>query len=671
MNTVKVKCNDCQHEFDAEEAWLGMTLPCPNCKSPTVVEKIQADMPQLKIVEEGAAETAPESDAPQLKIVEEGECERAPASDTPTAFQILADLKDDELKKLHTLSHYLTGYAVVLILLAVLAAIGVFLPPLLGSSPVPWKFVAIPFLLCIIAAVYRKCRGEIAKKFCIYGSFFVIIAAVISFIVRMICIPDDISGSGIAGIGVGIVVFSYIIKAGKHTLLFGKHAIADKQIKAAYECRKQGEAWTEDKCPPAKCLPEKVDDILSILAFISLAFIFIAAFVNTIDTAAEKKSKDENDTRISAVQLTSPVPDPVPMSATIPAQAPTPAPAPIPAPKSIDEQLEEATNLLLSSNSTDQSRGFQTILQLAQQGNSKAQAACGNCYLKGIGVAKNHAEAIRLLTLSANQGESQGQASLGECYLTGTGVAVNHAEAVKLLTLAANQGNPLGQAVLGVCYLNGFGVAVNHAEAIRLLTLSTNQGNPWGQVYLGDCYLTGTGVAINHAEAVRLFTLSANQGDSWGQARLGDCYLNGIGVAINHAEAVRLFTLSANQGNPLGQVGLGNCYLKGFGVAKNHAEAVRLFTLSANQGDSWGQVRLGECYLFGAGVAINLKEAVRLFTLSANQGNVLGQAYLGECYLKGTGVAKNYPEAIKWLQLAAKQGDQLAQKTLRSLGQTW
>ena len=84
MNTVKVKCNNCQHEFDADEAWLGMTLPCPKCQSPTTVKIFQAD-------------------APLLKIVDEGECEKSPVSDTPTAFQILADLKDDELKKLHTL----------------------------------------------------------------------------------------------------------------------------------------------------------------------------------------------------------------------------------------------------------------------------------------------------------------------------------------------------------------------------------------------------------------------------------------------------------------------------------------------------------------------------------------------------------------------------------------
>ena len=684
MNTVKVKCNNCQHEFDADEAWLGMTLPCPKCQSPTTVKIFQAD-------------------APLLKIVDEGECEKSPVSDTPTAFQILADLKDDELKKLHTLSHYLTGYAVILILLAVFAAICIFLPPLLNNAPVHWEFVAIPFSLCIIAAVYRKCRSEIAGKFCVYGGYFIITTAVVNFFVQMICMPDNITVSSCAGLGIGIVIFSYIIKAGKSPLLFGKNAIADKQIKAAYECRKQGEAWTEDKCPPAKCLPGKVDDILSILAFISLALIFVAALVNTVNTIADKKSKGKNDTRTSAVQLTSPVPDPVPTAAAVP----SPTPAPIPAPKSIDEQLEEATNLLLSSNSTDRSRGFQTILQLAQQSNSKAQVTCGNCYLKGIGVtqnhteavkwyrraadqgnplgqaclgecylkgtgvAKNHAEAVRLFTLSANQGDSWGQARLGECYLTGTGVAVNPAEAIRLLTLSANQGNSLGQACLGGCYLNGVGVAVNHAEAIRLLTLSANQGNPLGQALLGVCYLNGFGVAVNHTEAVRLLTLAANQGDPMSQVLFGNCYFMGTGVAQNHTEAVKWYRRAADQGNPWGQAYLGLCYLKGTGVAKNHAEAVRLFTLSANQGDSWGQARLGECYLSGTGVAINHTEAVRLFTLSANQGNLLGQAYLGECYLKGIGVAKNYTKAIKWLQLAAKQGDQPAQKTLRSLGQTW
>ena len=355
MNTVKVKCNNCQHEFDADEAWLGMTLPCPKCQSPTTVKIFQAD-------------------APLLKIVDEGECEKSPVSDTPTAFQILADLKDDELKKLHTLSHYLTGYAVILILLAVFAAICIFLPPLLNNAPVHWEFVAIPFSLCIIAAVYRKCRSEIAGKFCVYGGYFIITTAVVNFFVQMICMPDNIQVSSCAGLGIGIVIFSYIIKAGKSPLLFGKNAIADNQIKTAYECRKQGEIWTEDKCPPAKRLSEKVDRILSILAFISLALIFVAALVNTVNTIADKKSKDEKDTRTSAVQPTPPSHAPVQKVAMSQEPTVTPAPAPAPSSQNIDSQVEDAAKLLFSSNSTDQARGYQTILRFAQRGNSTAQA---------------------------------------------------------------------------------------------------------------------------------------------------------------------------------------------------------------------------------------------------------------------------------------------------------
>ena len=495
MNTVKVKCNNCQHEFDADEAWLGMTLPCPKCKSPTTVKIFQAD-------------------APLLKIVDEGECEKSPVSDTPTAFQILADLKDDELKKLHTLSHYLTGYAVILILLAVFAAICIFLPP------VHWEFVAIPFSLCIIAAVYRKCRSEIAGKFCVYGGYFIITTAVVNFFVQMICMPDNIQVSSCAGLGIGIVIFSYIIKAGKSPLLFGKNAIADKQIKTAYECRKQGEIWTEDKCPPAKRLSEKVDRILSILAFISLALIFVAALVNTVNTIADKKSKDEKDTRTSAVQPTPLSHAPVQKVAMSQEPTVTPAPAPAPSSQNIDSQVEDATKLLFSSNSTDQARGYQTILRFAQRGNSTAQACLGGCYLNGRGVAVNHTEAIRLLTLSANQGNSWAQAYLGGCYLNGRGVAVNHTEAIRLLTLSANQGNSLGQAWLGGCYLNGRGVAVNHTEAVRLFTLSANQGDAWGQAYLGDCYFRGLGVAVNHTEAIKLLQLAAKQGLLYAQQYL-------------------------------------------------------------------------------------------------------------------------------------------------------
>ena len=67
---------------------------------------------------------------------------------------------------------------------------------------------------------------------------------------------------------------------------------------------------------------------------------------------------------------------------------------------------------------------------------------------KGLGVAADIAEAIRLYRLAAAQGLAGSQCKLAYMYEVGRGVAADTAEAISLYRLAAAQGDAYATAAL-------------------------------------------------------------------------------------------------------------------------------------------------------------------------------------------------------------------------------
>lgn len=84
---------------------------------------------------------------------------------------------------------------------------------------------------------------------------------------------------------------------------------------------------------------------------------------------------------------------------------------------------------------------FKLQMQLAREGNSSAQTAIGEMYLRGYGVSKNYNEAVKWFRLAADQGDPFAQYNLGLMYQHGTGVNKDYQEARKWFQMAANQGH--------------------------------------------------------------------------------------------------------------------------------------------------------------------------------------------------------------------------------------
>ena len=267
----------------------------------------------------------------------------------------------------------------------------------------------------------------------------------------------------------------------------------------------------------------------------------------------------------------------------------------------------------------------------------------------------------------AEVGDTEAQAEIGERYEEGRGVVQDYAVAVSWFRRAAEQGYAPGQFALSFMYVRGLGVAQDDVEAVRWERRAAEQGHAQAQNNLGVSYRDGLGVAQDYGEAARWFRRAAEQEHAGGQNNLGVMYNSGRGVSRDYARGVQWYRRAADQGHALAQSNLGVMYRDGRGVPQDDRNAVRWFRLSAEQGHARGQNNLGTMYRDGRGVGQDYEEAFRWFRRSADQGYALGEANLGWMYENGRGVQRDRVEAVRWYRQAAEQGNSWAQEQLDRL----
>lgn len=156
-----------------------------------------------------------------------------------------------------------------------------------------------------------------------------------------------------------------------------------------------------------------------------------------------------------------------------------------------------------------------SILHLAEQKNSLAQAYLGICYSSGWGVEKDQNKAMVLFKESSFQGHPLGHAKLGLAY------ASSDPEKEKMLyRCAAEQDYPLGQAYLATL------LEEENQESFPLYKKSAEGGCPIGQIYLGSCYEDGYGTDKDKTKALELYKNSADRGSPYGKACLALLYID-------------------------------------------------------------------------------------------------------------------------------------------------
>ena len=127
--------------------------------------------------------------------------------------------------------------------------------------------------------------------------------------------------------------------------------------------------------------------------------------------------------------------------------------------------------------SGDYATALKEFLPLAQKGQVSAQAAVGQMYFEGKGVAPDPKEAAKWLEPAAKAGNARAQFLLGKLYLSGEGVQADPVKAAALSKAAADQGFVDAQLDVTALYYQGVGVPKDMTEAYLYATLAARQGN--------------------------------------------------------------------------------------------------------------------------------------------------------------------------------------------------
>jgi len=211
------------------------------------------------------------------------------------------------------------------------------------------------------------------------------------------------------------------------------------------------------------------------------------------------------------------------------------------------------------------------------------------------------------------------QCYLGRLYAKGIGVAKDEAQAAYWFRLAADGGNAEAQRNLAFALLNGRGLPKDEAEGIRRLRLAADDADVPAQRQLGYHYASGIGLPQDEALAVRWFGLAARKDDVFAQYNLAFALANGRGIARDPLEAIRWYQLAADQGMPEAQVALGLIYEHGVGVPVDYGKSVHWNRQAAKKANAEACNNLGWLYENGLGVPQDLSQARHWYEEAARQ----------------------------------------------------
>jgi len=226
----------------------------------------------------------------------------------------------------------------------------------------------------------------------------------------------------------------------------------------------------------------------------------------------------------------------------------------------------------------------------AEQGLSKSQVKVGYFYDEGLGVQKDHNQAVHWYAVAAAQGDPQAEFDLGMCYHKGEGVESNAAQnrtaAVRWFLSALNHGYVNAANGLGLVY--EFGSTPDYKEALRWYRKGAELGDEESQYNACRLIVQGLGARRDYSKAFHWCAQAAEGSSSytssWGQFGLGRLYEDGSGVQQDYSEAAKWFRESAEQGNPASQMRLADLYSKGKGVQQDLIEAYMWIAVAGSLG---------------------------------------------------------------------------------------
>jgi TPR repeat protein len=186
------------------------------------------------------------------------------------------------------------------------------------------------------------------------------------------------------------------------------------------------------------------------------------------------------------------------------------------------------------------------LRQLAEAGDTEAQALLGQLLLDGNGVAKDEAAALAWFTRAAARHHLMAINMLGRCYDLGWGTAPDKARAAVCYKVAAERGLDWGMYNYATLLALGHGVAEDKAEALTWFRKAAAMGNAKAINFVGSFHEDGWVVPRDLKAAAYCYARAAQGGDfrgAFNHARM-------LGDAGKIEEAIRWLRRAGETATP-------------------------------------------------------------------------------------------------------------------------
>lgn len=208
--------------------------------------------------------------------------------------------------------------------------------------------------------------------------------------------------------------------------------------------------------------------------------------------------------------------------------------------------------LVLAEDEQRMEEAVACFRKASELGNPYAQAVLGVLTLQGRGgIPADPTAAYKLFSSAAQQGISDALCNQGYCLQKGIGTARDEAQAVVCYSKAVEKtGHSQAKYNLSLCYLYGIGTAKDVEKALPLLVEASNAGVADATCELARCCALGIGMAQDEDKAFAICLQAAQKGSAEAQYTLARYFREGGVVEKNEAYARRCLETAAANGHP-------------------------------------------------------------------------------------------------------------------------
>ncbi|WP_353647052.1 sel1 repeat family protein [Mesorhizobium sp. WSM2240] len=229
--------------------------------------------------------------------------------------------------------------------------------------------------------------------------------------------------------------------------------------------------------------------------------------------------------------------------------------------------------------------------------------------------------AYNLALVRAENGDPAAQTLVAEILSRGLGMARNEAEAAKWYARATEQGVPEAQFQYALMLLDGRFVKKDPQGAYALMQAAAEAGNRLAQFNFAQMLVDRETGAKGLEKAVSYYEHAAKSGLADAQYAMAQICANGVGgKARNEKEARRWLVLAARQNFDTAQLDLGTWLIDGRGGGRNMQEGFGWMRRAAAGGNVAAQNRLAKLYMKGLGVDPDPIAAAAWYILARRAG---------------------------------------------------